>query len=71
MPQPSLLSLLRKVHQDEEGTVALETILIIGAIALPVLLFLMLYGWPRIKAFFNRGMGDLEEGARDAALPES
>ncbi len=69
MPQPSLLSLLRKVHQDEEGTVSLETILIIGAIAIPVLIFLLKFGWPRIKAYFERGLDDLEEGARDAGLP--
>ncbi len=71
MPQASLLSLLRKVHQDEEGTVSLETILIIGAIALPVLIFVLKFGWPRIKAYFERGMDELDEGARDAVLPGS
>jgi hypothetical protein len=71
MPQPSLLSLLREVHQDEEGTVSLETILIIGAIALPILIFLIKYGWPRIRDYFNRGLEDLEGGARDATLPGS
>ncbi len=69
MPQPSLLSLLREVHQDEGGTVSLETVLIIGAIALPVLIFLLRFGWPMIKAYFLRGMEDLEEGTRDAGLP--
>lgn len=69
MPQPSLLSLLRKVHQDEGGTVSLETVLIIGAIALPVLIFLLRFGWPRIKVYFERGLDDLEEGTRDAGLP--
>lgn len=69
MRSPSLLSLLGQVHQDEEGTVSLETILIIGAIALPVLIFLIKFGWPRIKAYFERGLEDLEEGSRDAALP--
>jgi hypothetical protein len=71
MPQPLLLSLLREVHQDEDGTVSLETILIIGAIALPVLIFLLKYGWPRIIEYFNRGLEDLEGGARDATLPGS
>ena len=69
MPQPSLLSLLRKVHQDEGGTVSLETVLIIGAIALPVLIFLLRFGWPLIKEYFLRGMKDLDEGTRDAGLP--
>lgn len=69
MPQASLLSLLWKVHRDEEGTVSLETILIIGAIAIPVLIFILKFGWPRIKAYFERGLDDLEEGTRDAGLP--
>ena len=40
MERASLLNLLRRVHEDEEGAVSLETILIIGAIALPILIFL-------------------------------
>ena len=66
MPQPSLRSLLRKVHEDEQGAVSLETILIIGAIALPILIFLIKVGWPRIKAYFNQGLEDLETGADQA-----
>ncbi len=56
-----LVSLLKKVHEDERGAVSLETILIIGAIALPILFFLMRYGLPRVKALFNQGMKDLED----------
>ena len=52
--------LLKNVHRDERGAVSLETILIIGAIALPILIFLIKFGWPRIKAYFNRGLEDLE-----------
>ena len=33
--------LLWRVHHDEEGAVSLETVLIIGAIALPILIFLI------------------------------
>jgi hypothetical protein len=55
------------VHEDDRGAVSLETILIIGAIALPVLIFLIKFGWPRIRDFFNQGLTDLEEGATDAA----
>lgn len=69
MQEPSLLSLLRKVHADEEGAVSLETILIIGAIALPILIFLIKVGWPRIKEYFEKGLTDLEEGAEEAARP--
>jgi len=67
MKRPSLWDLLREVHKDEQGALSLETILIIGAIALPILIFLIKFGWPRIKEFFLRGLEDLEEGAQDAA----
>ncbi len=66
MKKPSLWSLLRKVHDSEEGAVSLETVLIIGAIALPILIFLIKYGWPMIKDYFNKGLNDLQSGA-DAA----
>lgn len=69
MQEPSLGSLLRKIHQDEQGAVSLETILIIGAIALPILIFLIRVGWPRIKEYFISGLEDLEEGADQAIEP--
>jgi hypothetical protein len=59
MPSPSLLSLLGKVHQDEEGTVSLETILIIGAIALPILIFLYKIVWPQIQKWFWERASDV------------
>jgi Flp pilus assembly pilin Flp len=59
--------LLRRVHRDERGAVSLETILIVGAIAIPILIFLIKFGWPRIKNYFNKGMEQLEEGADNAA----
>lgn len=61
-----LKHVLRRVHQDEKGGVSLETILIIGAIALPILIFLITVAWPRVKDFFNQGMTDLENGAANA-----
>ena len=67
MNKPPLWDLLRKVHEDEQGAVSLETVLIIAAIALPVLIFLIKFGWPRIKDFFLRGLEDLEEGAQEGA----
>jgi len=63
MKKSSLWGLLREVHEDEQGALSLETILIIGAIALPILIFLIKFGWPRIKEFFLQGLDDLEEGA--------
>ena len=61
MTQPaSFRKLLQRVHRDEEGAVSLETILIIGAIAIPILIFILRVGWPRIRTFFSGGMDDLE-----------
>ncbi len=66
MKERSLLSLLRRVHRDQQGAVSLETILIIGAIALPVLVFLIKFGWPRSKNFFVQGLDVLESESRGA-----
>ncbi len=63
-----MLSLLRKIHNDEQGAVSLETILVVGAIALPILIFLIKFGWPYIREhLFEKGVKDLEGGATDAA----
>lgn len=59
-PQASLRRLLQRVHADQRGAVSIETIMIIGAIAIPILIFLLRFGWPRIKDYFNDGMNDLE-----------
>ena len=67
MKKSSLGDLLRKVHENEQGALSLETVLIIAAIALPILIFLIKFGWPLIKEFFLQGLEDLEEGAQDAA----
>jgi hypothetical protein len=66
MKKPSLWDLLRKVHHNEEGTVSLETILIIGAIALPVLIVLIMYGWPKIRDYFKTNLDDLQTKSNDA-----
>ena len=39
----------------------------VGNIALPILIFIIKFGWPRIREFFNKGMTELEGGALDAA----
>lgn len=57
-------SLWRIIHEDERGAVSIETVLIIAAVALPILIFVIKYGWPRIREFFDQGMQDLEEGAQ-------
>ena len=45
--------MLRQVHRDEAGQVSIETVLIVAAIALPVLIFLYKFAWPKIKGMFN------------------
>jgi hypothetical protein len=57
----ALRQLLARVHRNERGAVSLETILIVGAIAIPILIFLLKYGWPRIRDYFNQGMDNLEQ----------
>ena len=63
MKKTTLLEVLRSIHEDEKGAVSLETILILGAIALPVLIFLITVGWPKVKEYFNQGVIDLQTGA--------
>ena len=58
-------TLLQRVHRDERGTVNLETILILGAIALPALIFLVRVAWPRIQDLFTRGFDQLDEGIQN------
>ena len=62
----SFWGLLKKVHRDQRGSVSIETILIIAAIALPILIWIIKYGWPMIQRFFVKGIEDLEGEAQDA-----
>lgn len=62
-----LYKLLKQIHEDEDGAVSIETILIIAAIALPILIFVIKFGWPRIQRIFDDNMGTLEGGGADAA----
>jgi hypothetical protein len=58
-------SLWQRIHRDERGAVSLETILIIAAIAIPILIFILKFGWPKIRDYFNTGMENLEnEGSK-------
>jgi Flp pilus assembly pilin Flp len=60
------IGLFRRLHEDETGAISLETLLIVGAIALPILIFLIKVGWPTIKEFFNKGVTDVQAGADTA-----
>ena len=66
MVKASWRNLLTKVHRDERGAVSIETILIIAAIALPILIFILKVGWPRIKEYFNQGLDDVENARGNA-----
>ena len=55
--------LLDRLHNEENGAVSLETILIIGAIAMPILIFLLKYGWPKIKNYFNNSLDNLQNSS--------
>jgi len=60
------LDLLRRVHSDEEGAVSLETVLIIGASALPILIFLWRVAWPNIRAYFDQRVETLMDDGSGA-----
>ena len=62
-----LRRLLRRIHNDERGAVSLETILIIGAIAIPILIFLVRVGWPMVKDMFVENMEELDIESSDLA----
>ncbi len=51
--------LIQRLHRDERGAVSLETILIIGAIALPILIWLVRWGWPMVRGYFQDNMDQL------------
>lgn len=58
-------TLIRRLHQDQRGAVSLETILFIAAIALPILIFVPKFGWPRIRDFFNGNLSNVQEESTD------
>lgn len=51
--------LLKRIHQDQGGAVSLETILIIGVIALPALIFVVKFGWPAIRNYFIQNASEV------------
>lgn len=65
----SFQQLMHRLHSDEKGGVSLETILIIAAIALPILIFLITVAWPAVQRFFDDGMEELRQGSQNATQP--
>ena len=69
--QASLGNLLKRVHADERGAVSLETILVVAAIAIPVILFIYKVAWPKIQKMFEEGMTDLTNQSKSIHTPGS
>ena len=61
----SFRGLMRRIHNDERGAVSLETILIIGAIAIPILIFLVKVGWPKVRDMFTDRVDELDSESED------
>jgi len=59
MKKSLLGRLLQKVHADEQGAVSIETVLIIAAIALPILIFLYISIRPRLERYLNKNLEEL------------
>jgi Flp pilus assembly pilin Flp len=64
-------SLMRRIHNDERGAVSLETILIIGAIAIPILIFLVKIGWPKVRDMFENRMDELDAESENVTNDQS
>ena len=60
-------TMLARLHGDERGGVTIETVLIIAAIALPILIFILKVGWPMARQFFMQGMNDLSNEANNVS----
>jgi hypothetical protein len=58
--QTSRTRFWQRIHRDQRGAVTLETVLILAAIAIPVLIVIVRFGWPMIKDYFFKGMENLE-----------
>ena len=65
----TLRSILGKVHRDEEGGVSIETVLIIAAIALPILIFLYKVAWPAIRQYWEVQQKDLFQDPAGGGVP--
>jgi len=59
--------LLRRLHRDERGALTLETILIIAAIALPILIIIVQFVFPGILDWFKELFETLR-GSTDNAI---
>jgi len=56
-----MTSLMLRIHRSEKGSVSLETVLVIGAVALPILIFLIKFGWPQVRSMFESRTNDVDD----------
>jgi len=60
-------NLLKRIHNDERGAVSIETVLIVAAVAIPILIFIVNFVMPRLKESFSENMDDLDLNADSMA----
>ncbi len=71
LQRPTLWRLLKKVHNDERGAISIETILVLAVIAIPILIFILKFGWPKVKEIFEEGLENLEGASDEVTNPSS
>ena len=59
--------ILKRIHNDERGAVSIETVLIVAAVAIPILIFIVNFVMPRLKESFSENMDDLDLNADSMA----
>lgn len=62
-----LRKILKRIHNDERGAVSIETVLIVAAVAIPILIFIVNFVMPRLKESFSENMDDLDLNADSMA----
>jgi hypothetical protein len=50
-----------KRTRGRRGALSIETILILAAISVPILIFILKVGWPKISKYFNESTDNLIE----------
>ena len=51
----------QRTSSAKRGALSIETILILAAIAVPILIFILKVGWPKIQKYFNESTDTLIE----------
>jgi len=64
--KPAMSHLGRRRNGRNRGALSIETILILAAIAVPILIFILKVGWPKIQKYFNESTDNLIEESYNA-----